>query len=120
MNILPQFVDMKKSPADLAEDKIEASVPGAYPQNLYPYGLCLCLDSESLEKLSLSSDVKVGDQVHFQCIGKVTSASSRETDQGAENRVEIQITHLSLGDSHEEEAPKPRKVDLGKMYDTNE
>lgn len=112
---LPNFVDMAKTPEEMKEDKEEMTV-GNYPQSIYPYGLCISLDNDALEKLDLSTDVDAGDQVHFQCIGKVTSVSKRETDKGSEARIEIQITHLSLGDVHSDEAPKAPKFDFGKFY----
>lgn len=116
MHVLPTFVDMAKTPAELEEEKSQGPVASHYPQNIYPYGLCICLDEESLEKLNLSSDPDVGDMVHLQAIGKVTSASKNETTEGVRQRVEIQLTHIALSDDHEDEEPAPRKMDYGKLY----
>lgn len=112
---LPNMVDLAKTPEDIAEDKLESS-PGNWPQNLYPYGLSISLENEQLEKLNLSSDVKVGDKIAFAAIGTVTAASERDTDKGPKCRVEIQITHLSLSEAHNEEAPKKPKPGYDRIY----
>lgn len=117
MQVLPNFVDMAKTP-ELQEEKTDSVVgPSHYPQNIYPYGLCICLDNDSLEKLNLDADCEVGDMVHLQAIGKVTSASQNETTEGVNKRVEIQITHIALAEEHDDqEAARPRKMDYGKLY----
>lgn len=115
MHKLPKFVDLKKSPAEMAEDKVESCVVG-YSQSLYPYGLCIYLENDTLEKLDLSSDVDAGDMVYLQAVGKVTSVNKRDTEKGPDNRVEIQLTHIALSEEHEDEEPKKPKPDYRKFY----
>ena len=62
----------------------------------YPWGLCIHLTHEDLEKLGLDCDVEPGDYLHGMFFAKVTSVSTRTHDEGAEARVELQITHLAL------------------------
>ena len=117
MLTMPNFVSMKKTPEDIAEDKADMCVPGSYPQDLYPWGLAISLDEECLSKLDLDGTPDVGDSVLMMCVAKVTSASKRETDEGVKSRIELQITDIAIEDSEEEEpVSAPRKPAYGKMY----
>lgn len=117
MNILPRFVDMANSPADLAENAKPYDLQ-KHAQPLYPYGLCLCLQDEQLKKLGLDSMPEAGDMIHLQAIGRVTSASENETTEGVKRRVEIQLTHIALADEHDapEDDSPPEKIDYRKLY----
>lgn len=74
----------------------------------YPYGLCLSLDDESLNKLGLKGDLPdVGDMIHFCAMGRVTSASEREEgeadgDKKTCRRIELQITDMGMENEREE------------------
>lgn len=115
---MPEFVSMKKSKEELAEQHTAMIAPAPdYPQDIYPYGLCISLCEEELEKLSLSSDVDAGDIIHLQAIGKVTSVNKRDTDQGQKVRVEIQLTDIALESGHDEaEEEIPDRLDYAKFY----
>jgi hypothetical protein len=96
MEKLPNMVDMKKEPS--LDDE-----GNAYPgQNLYPYGLAICLNDDDLQKLDLDDDIEVGEMVHLHCIAKITSVSSQDTNDGVKKRVELQITHIAAEDEDEE------------------
>lgn len=71
----------------------------------YPYGLCISLCQDELEKLGLEDeDVEVGDMIHFMAMASVTSISSRDdTVSGPSCRVELQITHLSTMEDEDKE-----------------
>lgn len=103
MKVLPNFVDMKKDAAELAEEAMPFDMK-KYDPPLYPYGLGICLENDQLNKLDLDADCDVGDTVHLQAIGKVTSASKNDTADGVKQRVEIQITHIALAEEHDDEA----------------
>lgn len=65
----------------------------------YPYGLCLCLQNEDLERLGMTDLPEAGDMIILNAIAKVTSVSSRESeDSPPDRRVELQITHLGVDD----------------------
>lgn len=114
MDVLPKFVDMARSPAEVKKEA-PVSLPQA-PQNIYPYGLCISLCQEELDKLGLDGDVDSGDMVHLHAMGKVTSVIKRDTDQGQDNRIEIQLTAIAVEDESkeneaaEQEMDAPRKV----------
>lgn len=96
------MVDMKKSPAEKAEDSCPTPIDR---QPDYPYGLCISLCDDELEKLDLDvSDVEPGDMLHLHCLATVTSKSERtDIPAGPSCRVELQITHVSIPESEDEE-----------------
>lgn len=112
MRVLPRFVNLAKTPEQIEE----GDSPISYAQSIYPYGTTMCLETEQLEKLELGDDPQVGDMIHFQAIGRVTSSSRRETDKGVERRVEIQVTDIALDDEHEDDSSSMPKFDYRKLY----
>jgi hypothetical protein len=62
----------------------------------YPYGLCIRLDSASLEKLGLKSLPKVGAKMAIQGVGVVTSVSAHESKNHDSRNVEIQLQELGV------------------------
>jgi len=102
MSAFRTMVDMAKTPQEKAEDMAEASAPTALMQPDYPYGLCICLTQDELDKLGLDSDCCVGDMVHLFAMASVTSVSKRDNGAGPECRIELQITHLEVEDEDEE------------------
>jgi hypothetical protein len=105
--IIPNFVSLKKSPEDLAEEKMGGPCSiGDYPQDIYPYGTCISLCEDEIEKLNLGTDVDAGDTMFFACVGKVTSVNKRDTTDGQKMRVEIQITDIAV----EEQEPEQEQL----------
>lgn len=110
METMVNFIDMSLT----KEEKVDNSIGVPY-QSDYPYGLSICLNDDSLEKLDSSpSDFEVGSVVVFECMGKVTSVSQTDTPNGTCGRVEIQITGIAVDD--DEDDPQPRKINYGKLY----
>lgn len=111
----------------MSKEEKEASLPTAVAERVkddkpvYPWGLCLRLGKDELEKLKLSA--QVGDTIHVFALAKVTSASASASDEGGESRsLELQITQMSAenedaenetADQEEERLNKRR----GKWYD---
>lgn len=89
-----QLLPMKIEPSEL---KNTLSVAENYTPSPYPYGLCLSLNKEVIEKLHMDGELpEVGAFVTGGFIGKVTSVS-RSADENNENMcVEIQITNLGI------------------------
>lgn len=108
-----KMTDMARTPAEVKKDIAKSMPMGpASPEGatapVYPYGLCLCLDEESLAKLGLTDLPEVGTTIHFGALGMVTSASTnmQETADGEKKpcrRVEIQVTNLAV-ESEDDEA----------------
>ena len=101
---------------DAQEEKELVGPPDVKDGPKYPYGTCLTLDGDTIEKLGLDPLPKVGTQVRLDAIATVTSISSRQTF-GGETRdcVELQVTDLALGDAGEDDEPKR----AAKLYDGN-
>lgn len=86
----------------------------AYPasdQSLYPYGLCISLCNEELDKLGIGEEnIEVGNILHLHALASVTSVSQNTTiHSGATKRIELQITHLSTPESEEDENAEAEK-----------
>jgi hypothetical protein len=92
---------MAKTPNEVKEDSKPLSVDDTVSK--YPYGLCLSLDEDQLDKLDMCKP-DVGDFIHLHAMARVTSVSEHEKTNGdACCRVELQITHLGLENEDEEE-----------------
>ncbi len=68
---LPTMVDMVLS-SEEQEEMMSPSPPR------YPYGLCISLCEDELEKLNLDGECNVGDMLHMHCLAEVTSVSMRD------------------------------------------
>lgn len=93
-----KLVDMARTPADIKE----AASP-IMNAPLYSYGLTLCFDHETLEKLHLDDDVEVGDMLDIRAMAKVTSVSKNDTGDGERCRVELQLTHIGIPENESTE-----------------
>lgn len=88
---------------------------------VYPWGLCLRLSKDELDKLKLSA--QVGDTVHIFAMAKVTSASASASEEGGESRsLELQIMQMSAENEDAENETADEEEDRlnkrrGKWYD---
>jgi hypothetical protein len=104
MKLVNMKLDAKareKTPATIAAD-----------QPVYPWGLSLTLDNDSLEKLGIDLP-KVGKTLMVTARVDVTGVSSNESESGKNRSVSLQITDLSVspgegegGDAAEKLYPK--------------
>lgn len=104
MEQLKSMVDMKRDPKETEETL-------AMDQPAYPYGLCLSLGHEELEKLGISQgELSVNDMLHLHALASVTSVSDYDNiASGKSCRVELQITHISAIESETEEDKEEEK-----------
>lgn len=94
-------------PTTLATEKAEG------PK--YPYGLCLHLDDDALEKLGITEMPKVGDKLMLTAMVEVVGTSTNERQGGDEEScVDLQITDLAVGDEDEPTKGNPVKALYGK------
>lgn len=91
------LVDLKMSKQDMAEEASPEAI-----QNPYPYGICLTLDTDELDKLGITKLPGVGDEYHIRAVGEVTSVSENDTGNGQERSVRVQIQMMEM--RHEDEA----------------
>ena len=87
------LVSMKKTKAEATlEDK-----PSPMSREMYPYGLRLDLNDDSLEKLKIESLPKVGKTVQVTAEARVESVSERDDTRGGKRRsLELQITKMAV------------------------
>ena len=97
MRKLPSMVDMARTPVEITKDMAMPTMP------VYPYGLCLRLEKDQLEKLGVDyDDWAVGDNFHLFCLAKITSIRKNETADGEDCCVEMQVTEIAGEDEESE------------------
>lgn len=99
------MVSLAKTPQEMQKDA--ADMPMSVASNKvsgpeYPYGCCISLDDETLDKTGLGGDMPAaGETIRFTAMAKVTCASVRD-EIGADGttkqcrRVELQITDMDV------------------------
>ena len=120
------MIDMAKDIEEIKEDVAEQA-PQADPSKIavpaYPYGLCLALTEDEMEKLGLGEQLpEVGEMIHLAAMAKVTSVSEneREMSDGSKKRcarVELQITHLATELEDDESADEMANARRKRFYD---
>jgi hypothetical protein len=101
------MVDMSTTPEEAKEyaSGMAASNPGDAPK--YPYGLCLCLNDESMKKLGLTEMLPVGTEVTITAKAKVTSVRASEEVDGDKNAsMDLQVTDMELSTGQRQADPK--------------
>jgi hypothetical protein len=63
----------------------------------YPYGLCINLDKDQLDKLGITALPQVGAQMTIMAKAYVKSTSAYETQGGKDMSVGLQITDMEIG-----------------------
>lgn len=105
----PPMVDMALS------TKEQAEITQPDPPK-YPYGLCISLCQDELDKLNIDqADVEIGSTLHLFCLAKVTSKSCSDNEiSGPTCRVELQIVSIAAEDEDEENETAAAK--MKKLY----
>jgi hypothetical protein len=62
----------------------------------YPYGLSLYLNDETLQKLGMTSMPDVGTKLRLVALVDVTGNSQRQTQDGKDVSMDLQITDMEL------------------------
>ena len=95
----PKLVSMKRSAKDKRKDMGEPSGIEAVAPD-YPWGLCLNLQADELEKLGIKDLPKVGEEMTVTAKVKVTrvsqSASASPRGESEHRNVELQVTDLGI------------------------
>ena len=95
---MSELTSMKTTPAERKARYAPTSIGGGEKDGpLYPYGLTVQLDDESLEKLELEPLPKVGTVLTLVARVEVTAvASNQGADKEKHQSVSLQITDLCL------------------------
>ena len=91
-----KMVSMKRTKEDKRADKLEHAPMEAMEPD-YPYGLCIHMDGDEMEKLDIEAMPKVGDEMILVCRCKVTrtAMNASEYTSGDETRsIDLQITEI--------------------------
>lgn len=90
-----KLVDMKRE-----EEKEPEEVAMSGSMSPYPYGLCIHLDKDEMDKLGITELPSVGMEYHIFAVGQVNSVSQSASDYGQgedeSSSMGIQITMLQL------------------------
>lgn len=98
------MISMKLTPA---EAKSETMLGDPEPSDLpeYPYGLTVCLDKDSLDKLGITELPPVGTRMQLTTLVEVCSVSQYQNQSGTDSNLSLQITDMELANGNSE--PKP-------------
>jgi len=114
---MAKMVDMMRDESD--EESGLSAMPSDVGQ--YPYGLCLNLDKDELDKLGITTLPPIGCEVHIVAVGKVTrvSQSAAEIPGGTDEQtsIAIQITMMSAA-LEEVEAGAGKETPVEEMRET--
>jgi len=92
---MPKLVSLKMTRKEVQEKY--ASPPSmADDAPVYPYGLTLRLDNDTLDRLKVSKLPEVGESMMVLAKVNVTSVSSSDSESGQNRTCELQITDLAL------------------------
>lgn len=94
------MVSMKRTKEDKRADKMEHAPMEAIEPD-YPYGLCIHMDGDEMEKLGIKTMPKVGDEISMMCKCKVTrtmQTASEYTKDSDRRSIDLQITDIGLGE----------------------
>jgi hypothetical protein len=96
-----KLIDLAYTKAELKEEAKEMRVGLSGEPSKYPWGLCIRLEKEELDKLGIKQLPGVGDEYHMTIITTVTEVSqSAGMDRDDSACVALQITMASV-DMHE-------------------
>lgn len=89
-----ELTDMQQSGGSKRYDVSSAS------ENPYPYGLCLRLENDQLDKLGIDPLPHAGKEYQITAVGKVTNVYESQSEGNKGDRgLQIQITHLALANA---------------------
>ena len=96
-----KLISMKRSNKDKRKDMGKCAPIDCIAPD-YPWGLCLNLESDELDKLGLTNLPKVGTEMPITATVKVTRVSQSASENGGkeadEHRsVSLQITAIAIG-----------------------
>lgn len=89
--------DMKRDMED--DDAGEAAMPMMESEGQYPYGLCICLDKEELDKLGITTLPKIGAEFKGEfvaCVTRLSEIAETGTNGGTDRSMSVQIKMLDM------------------------
>lgn len=75
------------------------------PEMEYPYGLKICLDEASIQKLGLQEMPQIGAKMKIEAIVEVCAVSKYDTkESGQQRKIDLQITDMEIEKGEVEES----------------
>lgn len=99
------MISMKLTPAEAKSETMLCDPDDTDDLPRYPYGLTVCLDDETLEKLGITQLPAVGTVMQLTALAEVCSVSQYENQTGSDNNLSLQITDMELANGNSD--PKP-------------
>lgn len=103
-----KLVDMKKDPVEQKKSAETMCVD----KSLYPYGLCVDLSEESIEKLGIDKLPDVDTAYTLTAKVTVSNVGDRKNADGRYRNMSLQIEAMALSDAPADEG----KSDADKLY----
>ena len=95
---MAKLISMKRSEKDKREDAGEAApMEAIYPD--YPWGLCLHLDKDELDKLGITDLPKVGTNMSLEAkitVTRVSQSASSSPKAEEYTSIDLQVTDMAL------------------------
>lgn len=88
------MINMKQKP-----EREEQPGEIEYEEPMYPYGLCIHLGQEQMEKLGMTTLPDVGAEMTITAKVFVKGTSAYETQGGKDMSMDLQITDMEIGSS---------------------
>lgn len=106
---------------DMKLDKEEQEEINSPSPPMYPYGLCISLCTDELEKLGIDvATTDVGAIFHLHCLAKATSKSMNDSESGVNSRLELQIIAIAAESEDDENEESDNKLSgkkiVSKLY----
>lgn len=86
---------MKSMKLTQSEKKETGAVPGPMTHD-YPWGLCLNLDSQAMDKLGIKTLPDVGEKMVLTAIVEVVSVGANASKESESRNMSLQITDMDL------------------------
>jgi hypothetical protein len=90
------LVSLKRTKEEQKKQEEAMKSPAIAGGEDYPYGLCLTLDSDTLDKLGLENLPKLGGKVSLEAVAEVVGASMNAGKDYNNREVRLQLTALKL------------------------
>jgi len=92
-----ELVSVKRTAEDKKKEREAWDKPSTETMDDYPYGLCLHLDAETLEKLGITeTDFDAGNSVGIVAEAMITEDAARSVNGKVKRSISLQITKLSV------------------------
>lgn len=110
-----QLISMRLTEDEAREESgATVSSPSAEDLPKYPYGLCLDLCDEALQKLGIAEMPPIGSVMQVMATVEVSRVSQYENQEGKDASLSLQITDMALSAPATPQQPARASSDIAK------